>query len=310
MIPYLQFELKDSLSTGTPKIITAGKNVKFDNLLSASTYNTTSGALPSISYDESSGIFGIKHAGVYLVNWFVAQQTGLSVDGSNFGIVLNPDATTTSTIVGSGHVKISPSSAFAIITVTDDEASSTTGKQFSLQNVSSHDAALSERTAVKAGLAVFGVATDLFARSYGHWQASGWDKITDPYNLNHTEAIKFNQSLIAPVGISATDSENGAGTKSGSDTFTLIKPGVYQVAWEIPIEASYAVESVEIALELGGTNVYSSAYSPLPIGVISGTAIIKTETFNTDLKLINYQPDDGDIIQIGNFTNLTIHQIS
>jgi len=302
MIPYLQIELKNDATPGVPLIVTAGENVIFDHVLTTST--------PPILYDSSSGIFSFKHAGVYLVNWFVAQQTGLSIDGSNFGIVINPNTMTTTQIIGSGHVKISPSSAFAIITVSDEEANSVTGKQFTLKNVSTHDAALSERTAVKAGLAIFGVANDLFTCSYGNWQASGWDKITDPYNLNHAEAIKFNQTLLTPVGITATDSENGTGNRIGNDTFILEKTGVYKIAWEIPIEASYAVESVEIALELDNTTVYTKSYSPLPIGVVSGTAIIKTETINTMLKLVNYQPDDGDIIQIGNFTNLTIHQIA
>jgi len=310
MIPYLQIELRDKLTPGVPPIILAEEAVKFDKTLTASTYDTESGPLPSVLYDEDTGVFGIKRAGVYLVNWFVSQQTGLSHQGSNFAIVVDPEEVDPNVIVGSGHVKISPSSAFAIITVTEEEAASSTGKQFALKNISSHDAALSERNHVKAGLSVFGLSSDLFNMGYGHWQASGWDKSDNPYDLNHAEAIKFNNSLLTPVGIIATDSESGTGIRTGFDTFTLKQPGVYQISWEIPIEASYQVDAVELALELNGTTVFSRSYGPLPIGVITGTAIVKSTIFNTSLKLVNYQPADGDVIQIGNYANLAIHRIS
>jgi len=310
MVPYLQVELRDNLGSGMPPIIFADDSVKFDKILAASSYETEDGPAQSVLYDEDTGIFGIKRAGVYLVNWFVSQQTGLSHQGSNFAIVIDPEDTDPKSIVGSGHVKISPSSAFAIITVTEEEAALVTGKQFVLENISSHDAALSERNLVKAGLSVFGLSSDLFSMGYGHWQASGWDKNDDPYNLDHAQAIKFNNSLLTPVGITATDSEDGTGTRTGFDTFALQNPGVYQISWEIPVEASYYVDAVEIALELNGTTVFSRSYSPLPIGVITGTAIVKTATFNTNLKLVNYQPADGDTIQIGNHANLAIHRIS
>ena len=308
MIPYLQIELRDNPAPGLPPIIIADENVKFDHILAASTYDTATGPLPSVTYDEDTGVFGIKRAGVYLVNWFMSQQTGLSHQGSNFAIVIDPERADSQSIIGSGHVKISSTSAFAIITVTESEAASTTGKQFVLKNISSHDAALSERNHVKAGLSVFGIADDMFSMGYGHWQASGWDKVTDPYDLAHMEAIKFNNALLTPVGITATDS--GAGTRTGFDTFSLQNPGVYQISWEIPVESSYMVESVELALELDGTTVFSRAYNPLPVGLISGTAIVKTTAFGTNLQLLNYQPNDGDIIQIGNYANLAIHRIS
>lgn len=310
MVPYLQIELKNP-PVDIPPIVKADEAIRFDNILVSSTYDTVNGTLQSIIYDETAGIFGIKRAGVYFVSWFVSQQTGLSHQGSNFAVVIDPDAATSQIIMGSGHVKISPSSAFALITVSEAEAQTTTGKQFILKNVSSHDAALSERSQVKAGLSVFGIADDLFSKvAYGQWQASGWDKDTNPYDLDDEQAIKFNNSLLNPVGITATDSEAGSGIRNGFDIFTLLNPGVYQISWEIPIEASYLVDSVELALELNDSTVFSKAYHPLPVGIVTGTAIIVATEFNTNLKLVNYQPDDGDIIQIGNFANLTIHRIS
>ena len=311
MLPYLQIEFRNQASPSLTPIVGTQQNILFDIILAASTYDTPTGTFQSVTYDESTGIFGIKRAGVYLVNWFVSQQTGLSPEGSNFGIVIDPSSASPEWIVGSGHVKISPTAAFAVINVTEEEALTPSGKEFSLMNVSSHDAALSKRCHVKAGLAVFCVSQDVFNKGYGHWQSSGWDKIIEPYNLNHGEALKFNQSLLNPVGITPTDSTFGEpSARVGFDTFTLINPGVYQVSWEIPIEATYSVSEVEIALEIDGSTVFSRSYGPLPIGVVSGTAIIKTDKFNTSLQLINYQPEQGDIIQIGNYANLAMHRIS
>ena len=310
MIPYLQTEFLNSGIT-TSAIIPAGDAIPFDHPLNTST---------AIEYDDQTAQFTIKMAGAWLVNWFVAQQTGLSHEGSNFGVAIynpitdesdpdHPGLQAPNIVVGSGHVKISPTSGFTIINVTDADIKEG-GVVFELQNVSSHDAALSTRTQVKAGLAVFGVSADMFKMAYGQWQASGWNKDLAPYNLADEEAIKFNQPLLTPLGITATDSEAGAGTRTGFDIFTLENPGVYQVSWEVPIEATYSVDEVEIVLQLDGTTVYSRSYSPLPIGVISGTAIVVSTSANKSLSLLNSQPDGGDVIQIGNYSNLAIHQIS
>jgi len=299
MIPYLQTEFLNSGVT-TAAIIPAGTAILFDHPLNTST---------AIEYDDQTGQFTIKMAGAWLVNWFVAQQSGLSPEGSNFGVAIYHPGEEPEIVVGSGHVKISPTSGFTIINVSDADVTEG-GVVFELQNVSSHDAALSTRTQVKAGLAVFGVSADMFKMAYGQWQAYGWDKDLAPYNLANEEAIKFNQPLLTPLGIIATDSEDGAGTRTGFDIFTLENPGVYQISWEIPIEATYSVDEVEIALQLDGATVYSRSYSPLPIGAISGTAIVVTTAANKSLSLLNSQPDGGDIIQIGNYSNIAIHQIS
>ena len=310
MIPYLQTEFLNS-GVMTPAIIPAGAAIFFDHPLNTST---------AIEYDIQTGKFKIKMAGAWLVNWFVAQQSGLSHEGSNFGVAIYhpitdetdqnyPGLQAPNIVVGSGHVKISPTSGFTIINV-DDADVREGGVVFELRNVSSHAAALSERTQVKAGLAIFGVSSDMFKMAYGQWQALGWDKVLAPYDLQDGEAIKFNQPILTPLGIIATDSKaSDPDARVGYDIFTLETPGVYQVSWEIPIEATYSVDEVILSLELDQTTVYSRSYSPLPIGVISGTAIIVTTTANKALSLLNIQPG-GNIIQIGNYANIAIHQIS
>jgi len=313
MIPYLQTEFLNSNAVDPlkPAIIPQDGAVVFDNPI-----NTTS----AIEYDDATGKFTIKSSGVFLINWFAAQQTGLSPEGSNFGVAVYnpildendpdyPGLMPPEIIAGSGHVKIASTSGFAIINVTKAQFQEG-GVVFELQNISSHDAALSERTQVKAGLAVFGVSSQMLDLAYGQWQASGWDKIADPYDLEDGEKIKFNNHVLPAFGIIASDSEDGGGVRIGYDIFTLVNAGVYQVSWEIPIEATYLVESVELALELDDGTVYMRSYSPLPVGVISGTAIIVTTEDETALSLVNYQPVNGDVIQIGNYANLAIHQLS
>ena len=313
MVPYLQTEFLNSGAVDPlkPAIITAGGAIPFDHPFNATT---------AIEYDDQTARFTIKLSGTFFINWFVAQQTGLCPEGSNFGIaVYNPILDETDPnypglmppeiITGSGHVKISSTSGFAIINVTDEQVDEG-GVVFELQNLSNHSAALSERTQVKAGLAAFGTSYDMFKLAYGQWQASGWDKIQNPYDLANGEKIKFNESLLIPFGIVATDSDGGGGARIGYDVFTLENPGVYQISWEIPIEATYSVDDVELALELNGTIVYARSYSPLPIGLISGTAIVVATEEDMTLSIANYQPDDGDIIQLGNYANLAIHQIS
>ena len=310
MIPYIQTEFLNS-SAADPAIIPQGGTVVFDNLISST---------PVIEYNDSTGRFTIKSVGAVLINWFAAQQTGLSPEGSNFGIAVfnpildenDPDNSglmEPEIIAGSGHVKIASTSGFAVINVTKEQLKAG-GVVFELQNISSHDATLSERTQVKAGLAAFGVSAQMFELAYGQWQASGWDKIANPYDLEHADKIKFNEQVLAPSGIIASDSEDGGGARLGYDVFTLVNAGVYQISWEIPIEATYLVESVELSLELDDGTVYTRSYSPMPIGVIAGTAIIVTTEDGTALSLVNYQPTNGDIIQIGNYANIAIHQIS
>ena len=306
MIPYLQTEFLNS-GVDTPFIVDAGGAIPFDNMISESPY---------FNYNANTRQFTILSEGTFLINWFVAQQTGLCSGGSNFGIqferpILNdepgyPGFKPSKLILGSGHVKIAPTSGFAIIDVSVEEVAAG-GIRFELHNASSHDAALSERTFSKAGLSVFGGSTEKMA--YGQWQASGWDKNLEPYNLVDLEAIKFNETIITPFRIVASDSTGGVG-RIGNDTFTLVREGVYQISWEIPVEATYSIDGIEIALELNGVLVYSRSYAPLPIGLISGTAIISTTDINQSLRLINKQPDNADIIQIGNYSNLAIHQIS
>jgi len=302
----LEFLNTDSLS---PTIIPTGSAIPFDHPLITT---------DAIDYDDTTGRFTIKQAGSWVINWFVAQQTGLSPEGSNFGVAIyNPILDDTDPeypglmepefIIGSGHVKISATSGFALINV-DDEQLVEGGVVFELVNTSDHSAALSERTQVKAGIAVFKSTDDSFRMAYGQWQASGWDKIDNPYNLEDEEAIKFNVPILQAYGIDAIDS--GIGTRTGYDIFELERPGVYQVSWEIPIEATDTVEAVEIILQLDGATVYSRSYSPLPIGVVSGTAILSTTSRNKTISIINLQSGDGDIIQIGNYANIAIHQIA
>ena len=326
MFPHLQVEFVDQPAKAA--IVKRQDPVPFDVIKEQSTYQDPGGSMPHIDVlkDHSgkpTGMFAINRIGTYFINWFIAQQTGLSNNGNNFAIVTQPDTPEENVFVGSGHLKVAPSSGFAVVNVTEEHLEGD-GFFFELQNVSSHDATLSERTTLKAGLAIFGVADDsfkMFKRAFGQWQVP-WipkdllDEDENPgYTLKPNEAICFNSVPIAgPLKIDAFSSVSDPDTV---DVFILKEPGVYEITWEIPIEASYSVDEVEIVLQVtengSSGSVYRRAYSPLPTGIVAGTALIETTTFDAALMVVNDQTNSkpgGDLIQIGNYSNLVIHQIS
>ena len=96
------------------------------------------------------GEINILKKGTYFINWYVAQQTGLALDGSNFALQIVGDINMLHS-TGSSHLKITAVSGFAILDVGDSPMT------IQLLNVSEYPATLSEDTKIKAGIAIFGV---------------------------------------------------------------------------------------------------------------------------------------------------------
>ena len=279
MIPYLQLERTTAGS------IASGAALAFDTVL------LSSGS--AISYDAATptGIITFNTAGVYFINWFVAQQTGLSTDGSNFAIVTSPD--NLPDLRGSSHVKISPASGFAIVNIT------AAGQTVTLVNKSAYGATLSSATQAKAGLAVFAV-TDSGATpptlelGYAQTQlAAGGALLAD------TDPIVFDNIITQdPYNIVTYDNATGL--------FTLSEIGTYLVTWEVPVSATDQNDYVDITLELNGT-AYSEAHMPLPIGVLSGSAMVVVIDADSTLQLVN---SSGDTVQTTDLCNIVITQIN
>lgn len=103
-------------------------------------------------YKNQPGIIYVKQAGTYVVNWFVAQSTGLSLDGQNFELQFyDPKGPETLPIaVVSNHVKFSAGAGSAVIEA--DE-----GFLLRVVNVSKAPALLSTRCQTLAGITIFGI---------------------------------------------------------------------------------------------------------------------------------------------------------
>ena len=135
MVPYLQLE---KITSGVIDIQGA---VVFDNVVS-------SGG-DQIDYNDATGDITFSEAGFYYVDWFVAPQFGLTADGGNFSIVTSDNDPE---LTGSSHVRVSPTTGFALIGVTAP------GKTIRLINTSDSSITLSQAANAKAALAVFGIA--------------------------------------------------------------------------------------------------------------------------------------------------------
>jgi len=97
------------------------------------------------------GQISILKKGSYFINWLVAQQTGLALDGGNFAIQTLSDDENTIHSQGSTHLKMNSVSGFAILNIADNPV------KFQIINISEHPATLSEDTKIKASIAIFGV---------------------------------------------------------------------------------------------------------------------------------------------------------
>jgi len=285
MIPYLQLEMRTAATQVAPNAA-----VVFDTSL----LNNGS----DISYNNSTGVITFSMVGVYYLNWFVAQQTGLAVDGSNFAIVASDDADGFPGIRGSAHVKISQTSGFAVIDV------ATAGKSVRLVNKSGFGATLSQAAQVKAGLAVFALTDSVAPSALGYAQAQ----------LSESEAA--NLSPIAdgtPVifdEIIVADQNDIVEYDNVTGIFTLNSAGTYLVTWEIPVSATDANDYVYMSLLVDGDE-YSVCHMPLPIGVLSGSAVVAIELDETTtiatLQLVN---SSGDLVEITDLCNMVVTQIS
>jgi len=287
-IQFLQVEFKNTASSGERYAVMPNEAIPFDTEVSQS---KDSSNVPHISYSNSTGEISFSKAGTYFVNWFVAQQTGLSIDGANFALEMAPPESPARIIVGSGHVKIAASSGFAILNIP------AAGTVLTLTNTATHKATLSEYTQVKAGIAVFSVAPDIEATNklgYAHAQ------------IEVSEVYATGTTILFPVAIKY-DPDDIVTYDAG--IFTLAAKGTYLVTWEIPIEATDERDEVYIELFQNGTS-HSISYAPLPIGVVSGSALIVNNDVDGTIQLKIIHDEEGDEVHIGTKANIVITQIS
>lgn len=242
-----------------------------------------------INYNNANGVITFTTVGVYYLNWFVAQQTGLATDGSNFAI-----RKSALDVVGSNHIKISQTSGFAIVHVT------AANQTVVLVNVADAPASLSDVALVKAGLAVFGVADDGGSPSPGEPLGYLQAQVSNgPVTLHDDEMIDFNDIITR-------DPDDIVTQHNGNHRFILAEAGTYLVTWEIPVAATDVNAFARVSLLLDG-NVHSVSFRPTALGVVSGSAMVVNTQADAELYLIN---STGDEMEIDSLANVVITQIS
>lgn len=134
-------QLERLLPVGEGVVIPVGGTLVFDT--------TVSSDGTSIGYNAGTGVITFVDAGYYFIDWSVAPQSGLTVDGSNWAIETSIGGLT---IIGSSHTKVSVTTGFAII-------NAVAGETARLVNVSSGALTLSEAVQSKAALVAYNIVS-------------------------------------------------------------------------------------------------------------------------------------------------------
>ena len=216
-----------------------------------------------IKYNQILNAITFLYTGIYKILWWVAPQTGLATEASNFAIITDNGHE----IIGSSHSKITQTSGFAILEV---GALGNDGRLVLLTNNSNHDVELSSRAKTQVGLLIFklGRLTNL---DYIHLQTLNIPKKICEIDEMILFDEKANSGFIKAI------------TFKG-ETLGILhtwEPGDYHVSWRIQfIDDSTALDTAEMALVslTEGIDLSISSTDVDPVtgeGMIEGHAIIK-----------------------------------
>ncbi|MGL5511864.1 MAG: hypothetical protein ACRDBM_01320 [Sporomusa sp.] len=105
----------------------------------------------TISYNTLNGEFTLNFCGDYFIKWFIVPNTGFTTDGVNFAIAINGSTD----LIGSSHVKVSPTVGFSIVKV------NAAPPVIQLVSVSDGLIFLSDKTQVVAGIVIFKIGNEM-----------------------------------------------------------------------------------------------------------------------------------------------------
>jgi len=292
MIKFLQLEL--TATSSSPIIVDKGDGIPFN----LNQYPGSGGTSLTHSTTINPDTISINVHGTYFATWFVSTQTGLSSDGSNWELTITTDDSSSyPSLAGSSHVKISPASGSAVISLSESQVPAV----LKLRNTSTGDAALSSRNDCLSSLAIFEIdvvqpPAPSFVPAYLHAQInlreSSMDFVVEPETRIPFDLVKKSRNISLD-------------TTTNTGLITFATRGIYVVSWEIPIDTTEDTHDAEVVLFIGTTNI-SRSYLPFPVGVITGSAIIEIPTAYTTVELINLTECD---IRVTDTANITVFQI-
>jgi len=254
------------------------------------------------SLEESE--IGIKKCGIYVIQWYLSQMTGLSPIGQVFQLQYkNENDTWTYLGDGTSHIKMSSSNGFGLLEIDDEILKERTDGTtwIRLCNKSDHDVVLSDKNRIKGALVIYELG-EKNLNPDGIHAGITWD-VNDEMWTESTIGQKITNGATFPFDLMLSESYYNTIKLIELGIFEINKAGKYKVSWEIPINTiDYAKEAI-VALFING-NPYSYAHLPTARGIINATAIFDVWfDQEVDIQLINLS---GCTLRLGRHSNLTI----
>ena len=297
MAYYLHIEKKND------GIIASGSSIDFDFILKQSTTDGT----PDFDISQDNSLFGIKKAGTFSVQWYMSQMSGLATNGQAFRLQYKNELEEWEYLGdGTSHIKVSSSSGFGIIEITDEMISKSSDATvwIRLINISNQDVSLSYKHLVKGALIIYSVGDRIF-NADGIFAGISWD-LDDASWKKHILGKQLLDKDIFPFDYLKSSSYYGGIGLIDEGVFKVTSPGKYKIEWEIPITTiDYKYDGVA-GLYVNG-DIYSYSHLPLTRGIINGTAII--DVWYDQEATIYLKNLSGCTIHLARYSNLTITYI-
>ena len=280
--------------------------IKFNIPISIS---KTTAQTPSedFNYNED-GTIEILRPGIYTINWFISQMTGLSTAGQAFTLKkfnYDDQVQDWEVLVGSAnHIKVASSFGFGTLDVTVEEIKTFEHVKIALFNLTDQDAKLTKFPNAKAGILIFGNDSlslekkllDLYEQLYCIEQFLQLSNVTEMWS----PTIELSGTGVAVIysgytynfwGIGALDHQQ---TLNSMTTYYLITSDQYPTLELYQGEATIGTlwvetpfgETYSLPVRFDNTGVYFTPYAQLtnlPVGT----------TFKFTQSLILVDPDGG-----------------
>jgi len=286
------------------EMIAQGVNVKFDSILKVSKSIQDDSAEEDFVLSQDGSEIGIKRPGTYAIQWYLSQMTGLSTNGQVFQLqTKDEDDNWIYLGDGTSHLKVSASSGFGIIDVTEVILSNIENQilWIRLKNGGNRSVALSNRYRVKGALVIYSLGDRSF-QADAIQAGISWDVSDDDWKPA-TVGKEIATDALIPFDYLLSDSYLGGIGLISLGLFKITSPGKYKIDWELPINTVDYAKKGLVGLFIDD-QLYSYSHLPAVRGIVSGTAII--DVWFDDVVDIHLANLSGCTIRMARYSSLTI----
>ena len=258
---------------------------------------------PASGIYSKDGIITLARKGDYLVIWYVAQSTGLAIDGHCFALK-QTEADGSSSILSqsSNHIKISQTSGFAVLTTPSIPL------ELELINHSTDGVKFSTTAHVKAGIAIYGVKLDDFLETDDliyYFKETAALHVTAPIQA---DTIVYNGDIIPFINVKKNVHFPDPPVDWGYHEVEIPLTARYLIHWNVPvINADLPGVVIELQQKSPLSGIWfklHSSFLPNDQGLTSGTTIADL-TMHTELRLINHTPSQYTEVVRNDYLNHT-----